>query len=101
MDDSLDPPLSRGRGIEDEDARPPDRWAPGIRADRRRPERRALFLAEISKTLFESLDYEQTLSNVARLAMPELGAWCILDLIRSDNEIERLAVFHPDPALQP
>jgi signal transduction histidine kinase len=100
MDDSLDPPLSRGRGIEDENARPPDRWSPGIRADRRRPERRALFLAEISKTLFESLDYEQTLANVARLAMPELGAWCLVDVIEKDGTIRRLAAFHPDPALQ-
>jgi signal transduction histidine kinase len=100
MDDSLDPPLSRGRGIEDDDTKPPDRWAPGIRADRRRPERRALFLAEISKTLFESLDYEQTLAHVARLAMPELGAWCIVDVIEKDGMIRRLAAFHPDPARQ-
>ena len=39
--------------------------------DRRKPERRALFLADISRRLFESLDYEETLANVARLAMPE------------------------------
>jgi len=69
--------------------------------ERRRPERRALFLAEISRNLLESLDYEETLAKVARLAMPELGAWCIVDLIRDDAGMERLAVFHPDPALQP
>ena len=69
--------------------------------ERRKPERRALFLAEISKTLFESLDYEETLANVARLAMPELGAWCIVDVLQSDGTVKRLAVFHPDPALQP
>jgi len=71
------------------------------RNERRKPERRALFLAEISRTLFESLDYEATLAKVARLAMPELGAWCIVDLIREDLSMERLAVFHPDPALEP
>jgi signal transduction histidine kinase len=69
--------------------------------ERRKPERRALFLAEISRTLFESLDYEETLAKVARLAMPELGAWAIIDLIRDDGEIDRLAVFHPDQSLQP
>ena len=69
--------------------------------ERRKPERRALFLAEISKTLFESLDYEETLANVARLAMPELGAWCIVDVLQSDGTVKRLAVFHPDPTLQP
>ena len=65
--------------------------------DRRKPERRALFLADISKTLFETLDYEETLERVARLAMPELGAWCIVDLITDAGDVQRLAVFHPDP----
>jgi signal transduction histidine kinase len=67
--------------------------------DRRKPERRALFLAEISRKLFESLDYQETLDRVARLAMPELGAWCIVDLLNPDGKIERLSVIHPDPAL--
>ena len=77
--------------------RPEKRWP---RIERRRPERRALFLAEISRTLAESLDYEQTLSNVARLAMPELGAWCIVDLFDDRQKFRRVAVFHPDPAMQ-
>ncbi|MGK2960914.1 MAG: sensor histidine kinase [Gemmatimonadaceae bacterium] len=68
--------------------------------DRRKPERRALFLAETSRVLFESLDYEETLSKVAKLALPELGAWCMVDLIASETEIRRLAVHHPNPSLQ-
>ncbi len=68
--------------------------------DRRKPERRALFLAEISRKLFESLDYKQTLDKVARLAMPELGAWCIVDLLALDGTIKRLSVIHPDPSLE-
>jgi signal transduction histidine kinase len=91
MTDSIEPPLRRRR---------PEPGAPAPRIDRRRPERRALFLAEISRTLFESLDYQRTLSNVARLAMPELGAWCVVDVIEKDSTVRRLAVFHPDPALQ-
>ena len=70
------------------------------KAERRRPERRALFLAEISRTLAESLDYEQTVSSVARLATPELGAWCIVDLFDDSGEIRRLSIIHPDPAMQ-
>ncbi len=66
--------------------------------DRRRPERRALFLADISRTLVESLEYEKTLLTVSRLAMAELGAWCIVDLIEG-AEIRRVAVMHPDPAV--
>jgi signal transduction histidine kinase len=93
MNDASEPPLKKRKQLDE----PPRR----LKIERRKPERRALFLAEISRTLFESLDYEETLSKVARLAMPELGAWCILDLIRSEEAIERIAVFHPDPALQP
>lgn len=69
--------------------------------DRRKPERRALFLADMSRKLFQSLDYEETLANIARLAMPELGAWCIVDLLNDQDKVERLAVIHPDPQLEP
>jgi len=72
----------------------------GPRVERRKPERRALFLAEISRTLAESLDYEQTLSSAARLAMPELGAWCIVDLFDDRSRIRRVAILHPDQRLQ-
>jgi signal transduction histidine kinase len=67
--------------------------------DRRKPERRALFLAEISRTLFESLDDEETVRTVALQAMAELDAWCVVDLIGHDGEIKRVAVLHPDPAM--
>jgi signal transduction histidine kinase len=100
MEDPRDLPLSSRPEFQADAPRPPSSWGPPIAVDRRKPERRALFLAEISKTLFESLDYEQTLSNIARLAMPELGAWCIVDILEKDQTIRRLAVFHPDPARQ-
>ena len=32
--------------------------------------------------------------------MPELGAWCIVDVIEKDGQIRRLAAFHPDPRLE-
>jgi signal transduction histidine kinase len=67
--------------------------------DRRKPERYALFLADMSRRLFESLDYDETLDSIARLAMPELGAWCIVDILDDAGKIERLAIIHPDPSL--
>ena len=63
------------------------------------PERGA-FLAEASRLLAQSLDYETTLAAVARLAMPELGAWCIVDVLGEGGGMERIAVIHPDPGRQ-
>jgi signal transduction histidine kinase len=67
------------------------------RPRRRFGERDASFLAEASRHLAGSLDYETTLGTVAMLALPHLGAWCIVDVVEEDGEIRRLAVVHPDP----
>ncbi len=64
------------------------------------PLERARFLAEASRTLAQSLDYETTLATVAGLATPELGAWVLVDLVEEDGAVRRLAVVHPDPAKQ-
>jgi GAF domain-containing protein len=61
---------------------------------------RARFLAEASRLLAQSLDYEATLETVAKLATPELGAWALVDLVEDDGAIRRLAVVHPDPSKQ-
>lgn len=60
----------------------------------------ASFLADASRLLADSLDYETTLGNVAMLALPHLGAWCIVDVVEEDGDIRRVAVAHPDPAKQ-
>ncbi|MGE5443043.1 MAG: PAS domain-containing protein, partial [Ignavibacteriales bacterium] len=43
--------------------------------------KRLAFLAEASSLLSGSLDYETTLKNVARLAVPEISDWCTVDII--------------------
>ncbi|HVG43076.1 MAG TPA: ATP-binding protein [Longimicrobium sp.] len=58
------------------------------------------YLAEASRMLADSLEYETTLANVAALALPGLGAWCIVDVVEEDGTMRRLAVVHPDPAMQ-
>ena len=58
---------------------------------------RLAFLAEVSRCLAESLDYETTLTTVAGMSLPYLGAWCIVDVLTDDGAIRRLAVLHPDP----
>lgn len=66
----------------------------------RRLRERANFLASAGELLASSLDHEQTLTQVARLAVPELADWCAVDLLSEDGtQIERLAVAHVDPAM--
>jgi signal transduction histidine kinase len=61
---------------------------------------RFAFLAEVSRRLSASLDYETTLAAVAGMSLPYLGAWCIVDVCTSEGGIRRLAVLHPNPAKQ-
>ncbi len=57
------------------------------------------FLAKAGEALVSSLDYEATLSNVARLAVPILADWCSLEVVESDADTPRLAVVaHVDPS---
>jgi PAS domain S-box-containing protein len=58
--------------------------------------RRLSFLAEASTLLAKSLDYESTLSAVARLAVPHLADWCVVDVALEGEELERIAVAHID-----
>lgn len=69
-----------------------------LRAEAQDSERRSAFLAEVSTTLSGSLDYQLTLSKVAALAVPRLADWCMVDMLRDDGTIERLAVAHEHPA---
>ena len=66
--------------------------------ERRKAERASAFLAEASRVLASSLDYETTLKAVARLAVPELADWCAVDLLAEGGRVQRVAVEHPDPA---
>ncbi|HEY2511985.1 MAG TPA: GAF domain-containing sensor histidine kinase [Polyangiaceae bacterium] len=54
-------------------------------------ESRAKFLAEASKALVASLDYEETLKTVARLAVPMLADACVVDLLFEDGSARRVA----------
>lgn len=57
---------------------------------------RLRFLADVSTKLSESLDYQQTLAEVARMAVPTFADWCAIDLVE-DDRLHRLAVEHVDP----
>ena len=70
--------------------------------ERRRAEEAASFLAEASRVLASSSDYQVTLSNLAAAAVPRLGDWCAVDVIIEPDEkawpplMERVAVVHED-----
>jgi signal transduction histidine kinase/integral membrane sensor domain MASE1 len=49
------------------------------------------FLAEASDKLASSLDYETTLTAIARLMVPTLGDDCIVDIVQSDGSVRRVA----------
>ena len=67
------------------------------REEAERAGRRLTFLAEASTLLASSLDYEETLANVAKLAVPDVADWCTVDLVDGEGRLERLAVAHKDP----
>jgi PAS domain S-box-containing protein len=55
-------------------------------------------VAEASQVLGSSLDYEQTLRNVANLVVPDFADWCAIDMTTPEGALERLTVAHSDPA---
>jgi signal transduction histidine kinase len=58
--------------------------------------RRAEFLAEASRILSSSFDYDTTLARFARLAVPFLGDFCVIDVVDRDDT-RRVATAHADP----
>lgn len=55
------------------------------------------FMAEASRVLASSMDYAETLQQVARLAVPQIADWCAVDVLDESGEIERVAVHHANP----
>jgi PAS domain S-box-containing protein len=56
------------------------------------------FLAEASRVLGSSMDYAQTLRNVAWAAVPQIADWCAVDLVDADGEREQVVAAHRDAA---
>jgi PAS domain S-box-containing protein len=64
----------------------------------RREKVRLSFLAEASSVLTSSLDYEATLEQVARLAVPQIADWCTVHIAERTG-LKRLAVAHSDSTM--
>ena len=74
----------------------------GIKRDiteKKRAESAVRFLAEASGRLDASLDPETTLTTVARLAVPYLADWCVVEV--ADEGEPRLAIAHAEAEKEP
>ena len=60
--------------------------------------RRLALLASVGPILYSSLDYEAMLERIARLMVPELADWCLVDILEEDGTVNQLAAAHADRA---
>ena len=59
--------------------------------------RRQSFLAEASALLISSFDSDTILRNLARMAVPEIADFCLVDLVLDGRSVRRVAIAHVDP----
>lgn len=55
------------------------------------------FLTEVSKVLTSTLDYKETLANLAHLIVPRLADWFAVDLLDADGQFQLVVLEHQDP----
>jgi PAS domain S-box-containing protein len=65
--------------------------------DRKLIEDQRTFIVAASDALSRSLDYHETLSQVAELAVGEVADWCAVHVVELDDGIAEIAVAHSDP----
>lgn len=60
--------------------------------------RRLRFLLDTSTALAASLDYDTTLSVLARVCVPAMADWAVVYGVGEKGQLRRLEVAHPDPS---
>jgi PAS domain S-box-containing protein len=78
----------QGRALEREQA---------ARAEAENSQKRTALLAEASRVLSSSFDYQTTLAALVRLAVPTLADYCALDILVGEDSFERIGEAHVDP----
>jgi PAS domain S-box-containing protein len=63
---------------------------------RKRTEQDLRFLAQASAEFATMVDVQPTFQRLAQLAVPTFADWCVVDLLRDDGDLERVAVAHAD-----
>ncbi|HEV7590248.1 MAG TPA: GAF domain-containing sensor histidine kinase [Longimicrobium sp.] len=67
------------------------------RAHAEAAEKRFAFLAEVSALLDASLDYATSFQKLARLVVPALADYCLIDEAEPNGGLRRIARAHADP----
>ncbi|HEX4998168.1 MAG TPA: PAS domain S-box protein [Terriglobia bacterium] len=67
--------------------------------DQKRIENDQRFLADVGAVLTSTLDYKETLTNIAELAVRDLADVCIIDVVQDDGKAARLKVLSRAPSL--
>ncbi|HET7307163.1 MAG TPA: PAS domain-containing protein [Gammaproteobacteria bacterium] len=67
-------------------------------AERRRRQDNERFLNRTGAILAASLDYDETMRQIARLCVPYLADWAFIDLLEDDKTVRRIEVAHANPA---
>jgi PAS domain S-box-containing protein len=66
--------------------------------DQKRVEYEQTFLADIGLVLATSLDYDDTLTKIAKLAVRDVADICIVDLVIEQGNVHRIEAVCRDPA---
>jgi PAS domain S-box-containing protein len=66
--------------------------------DRKLVEEQRAFLIAAGDELSRTLDYRESLTNVAVMAADEIADWCTVHIVERDGSIAEVAVAHNDPA---
>jgi len=66
--------------------------------DRKIIEEQRTFIVAAGDALARSLDYRETLSQVAELAVGAVADWCAVHVVETDGTVSEVAVAHADPA---
>ncbi|MBH8552559.1 PAS domain S-box protein [Nostocaceae cyanobacterium CENA357] len=64
--------------------------------ERKQAEDALRYIAQTSNILATSLDYEETLEQVAKISVPQLADWCLVEILNEDGSIRRLPIAHAD-----
>jgi PAS domain S-box-containing protein len=65
--------------------------------ERKRREDHERLLAEAGLTLASSLDFQDTVRSVARLVVPHLGTWCVVDILDDEGRFRSAEIVAATP----